>query len=439
MKKLYSVTLMMLAAALIVAGCGSKSDNSSTESASPHNSASSSASASQPASGEKVSISFWTLNQGWEWVEPAIADFEAANPNIKVELTKYEVDPIKEALKVAASSKTLPDIWFTWGGTLGSFYPENGMTMDLTQTAKEHQWSEIYNKAAIDMSTYGGKVSGIPVHLNVLGMWYPKSVYEKLSLKAPTTFAEFESQLQALKDAGVTPMAFGSKGGWHTMRLTEQLIETFGGAELHDKLNSLEASWNDPAVVKTFEKLKEYTDKGYFPKGYVSLDPTEAENLIYTETAGLINEGTWFDGVIAGQGFDNKKFGVFKFPNDQKPSRASVFAEMFQINGASDPAKQAAAVKFGEYLTSADVVNKYIEQYGSPATLKVTLSPNTPHLKEMLDSANDGGFLITDQALPQEVAQKLFEAQDKVALNEWTPQQAAEAMQKAAEAYKSKK
>ena len=112
---------------------------------------------------------------------------------------------------------------------------------------------------------------------------------------------------------------------------------------------------------------------------------------------------------------------------------------MFQLNGESDPAQSGhAAIKLGEYLTSVEVVNKYIEQYGSPATLNVTLSPDTPHLKTLLDSANDGGFLITDQALPQEVAQKLFEAQDKVAFKEWTPQQAAEEMEKAAAAYKAK-
>ncbi|MDG0790383.1 extracellular solute-binding protein [Cohnella ginsengisoli] len=350
-------------------------------------------------------------------------------------MTQYETDPIKEALKVAASARTLPDMWFTWGGTLGSFYADNGMTKDLTQIAADQNWSAKYNKAALDMVTYNGKISGVPIHLNVMGMWYPKSVYDKAGLKAPTTFAEFESQLQKLKDSGVTPLAFGSKGGWHTMRLTEQLLEHFAGPQLHDKLNALDASWNDPAVVKTFEKLKEYTDKGYFPKGYSMVDPTEAEALIYQEQAGMINEGTWFDGTITAEGFDNSKFDVFSFPTEQTPQRASVFAEMFQINGESDPAKQDAAVRLGEFI--ADYITK--NGHGTPATLNAPVSDATPHVSALLDSAKAGGFLITDQALPQEVVQKLFEAQDKVALKEWTPAQAAEEMEKAAQTYKSRK
>jgi raffinose/stachyose/melibiose transport system substrate-binding protein len=431
MKRLLYTMASVLLVAMLAAGCGSSGGGGEAG-------GSSQASYNSSPGAEKVKLTLWVLNSGWEWVDQAVEDFKQIDPNIEVEVTHYETDPIKEALKVAASSRTLPDMWFTWGGSLGSFYPENGLTLDLTQVAKDHNWSEKYNKTAIEMSTYGGKVSGIPLHLNVLGMWYPKSVFEQAKLTPPKTFAEFEASLETLKKSGVIPLAFGSKGGWHTMRLTEQLLEHFAGPELHDKLNNLEASWNDPAVVKTFEKLGEYTDKGYFPKGYSSLDPTEAENLIYSKQAGMISEGTWFDGSIANEGFNNTEFEVFKFPTEQSPARSSVFAEMIQLNGELQGAKKDAAIKFGEYITGVEVANKYVETFGSPAVLDTTPSPNTPHLQTLLDYANDGGFLITDQALPQEVVQKLFEAQDKVAFKEWTPQQAAEEMEKAAAAYKAK-
>lgn len=386
---------------------------------------------------EKVTISIWTLSS--EWIKPAIDDFKTKYPNIDVELTLYDTDPIKETLRIAASTKTLPDIWFTFGGTLGSFYTENGLTMDLTQIAADHQWNGKYNKAALSMVTYGDKVSGIPFHMNVLGMWYPKSVYEKAGLKAPTTFEEFESQLQSLKDHGITPLALGNKGGWHTMRLTEQLLEHFAGPELHDRLNELTASWDDVAVVKTFEKLKEYTEKGYFPKGFLVLDSADAGKLIYKEQAGIVIEGTWFVISINNEGLDNAKFDVFPFPSDHTILRPSLFVDMFQINGESDPDKQDAAVLLGEYLTSNEVVDKYVEIYGAPAILNTTTSDKMPQVQRLLESSKAGGFLITDQALPQEVVQKLFEAQDKIALNEWTPARAAREMEKAAQAFKSKR
>lgn len=422
---MFGLTLVMMASLLAACGGGNNSQNA------PSNQA--------DGKQKKVSIALWTLSgSGWEWVVEAVEQFQSENPDIEVVHSAYAVDPLKENLKVAASSKTMPDIWFTWGGSLGSFYPENGLALDLSKIAEEHNYAEIYNKAALDMSTFNGKLYGIPMRLNALSMWYTKEAYEATNLQPPATFAEFEEQLEILKNAGYIPLAFGSKGGWHTMRLAELLIEHYGGPELHDQLLSLSASWDNEAVIQTFAKLKEYTDKEYFPKGYVSLDPEEAQNLMYQKKAAIINEGTWFDSSIITSGFDVNDFGVFKFPTEQSPVRPSVFAEMLQISADASPEKQAAAIKLGEYLTSVKVINQFVDVYGSPATLNVNTSEANPHMKEILDSASDGAFQIMDQALPQQLIQKWFEAQDRVALGDWTPQQAAQEMDKAVQEYVSK-
>ncbi|GBF74942.1 ABC transporter substrate-binding protein [Paenibacillus sp. 598K] len=418
MKKPMKIMSGLLAAAVLAAGCSSQTGNSPESGVAPS---------------ETTTVSLWIIDDHL-WIDGAVEDFNNSHDDIRIEVSKYGVDPLKEALKVAANSKTLPDMWFTWGGSLGSFYAENGLTADLTQIAAERNWSDKYNQAAIDMSTYGGKLAGIPYHLNAVDMWYAKDVYAQLQLTPPASFEDFEAQLQTIHDNGIVPLALGGKNGWHLMRLTEQLIEYFGGAELHDKLSRLEASWNDPAVVQTFEKLKEYSDKGYFPKGHVAIDQAEAINMFYPSAAAMSVEGTWLDRNITAAGFDPNNFGVFKFPTE----RSSVFAEMFQVNADLDDAKLEAAITVGEYLTSIDVVNKYNDTYGTPATLNVAFSDNMPNVEPLLDMATKGGFLIMDQALPQEVVQKLFEAQDKVALDEWTPQQAAEAMDKAVNDYKGR-
>ena len=78
-------------------------------------------------------VSFWTLNTRQNAVEPIVEAFNEANPDIKVTASFYDTDGIKDACKVAASSDTLPSMWFNWGGSLGSFYVDNDKTYDLTQ------------------------------------------------------------------------------------------------------------------------------------------------------------------------------------------------------------------------------------------------------------------------------------------------------------------
>ena len=387
---------------------------------------------------QKIKLNFWALSDQKDFLEPILADFEKANPNVNVELTVYATDAIKQSLKVAASSKTLPNVWFSWGGTLGSFYAENGMTADLNKVAKDRGWSSKYNKAALDLSTYNGKLSGVPYHLNVMGVYYPKDLLAKYKIATPKTFADFEANLKTLKAAKVTPLAFAGKNGWHLMRLTEVLLEHYAGPKRHDELNALKASWKDPAVVQTFAKLKEWSDAGYFPKGFISLDPQEVETNFYSGTMAYNIEGSWWDGNMNMNEFDPSSQDFFTFPTDQNPVRTSSFVEMFQVSAQNNPEQMDASIKLVEFMTSVPTVSKYLDTYGASATLGIPTSPKSPHVKPMADEAAKGNFLIGDQALPQEIAQKLFEATDKVVLKVWTPDQAAAAIQTAVDAFKKK-
>src|SRR5690606_12930902 len=126
----------------------------------------------------------------------------------------------------------------------------------LTQVAAEHNWNDIYNPAAIELSKYDGKIYMVPFHLASLGVFVKKDLYEQFGLQEPTTLAELEEHMAIMHENGITPLPVGGKGGWMLMRWTEQLIEHYAGPNLHDQLNALEAPWTDQAVVKALTKLK---------------------------------------------------------------------------------------------------------------------------------------------------------------------------------------
>jgi raffinose/stachyose/melibiose transport system substrate-binding protein len=149
-------------------------------------------------------------------------------------------------------------------------------------------------------------------------------------------------------------------------------------------------------------------------------------------------EGPWWDSNMLSNGFDPATQDFFPFPTDQKPLRSSSFAEMFQVSNQSDPAQLDAAIKLAEYITGVETVAKYADTYGAPALAKAPASSKSPHVLPLLDTAAKGNFLIGDQALPQEVVQKLFEATDKVLLKMWTSKEAAASIQTAVDAYKKK-
>ncbi len=392
-------------------------------------------------SSEVITLEFWNLSSRKQLTESVVSDFNAANPDIKVKFVLNSTDDHKKNLKIAASSKSLPDFWFNWGGSLGSFYAENDLSYNLSSYAKENAWDKKFIKTAIDLATFEGNLSGYPTSINMIGVFYRKDIFDKCGVKVPATFEEFENACATLKAKGYTPLALSGKYGWHVMRFIEALIEMYAGSSEHDNLSALKTSWNNPAVVKAFAKFKEYADKGYFLEGFITLNPDDARTLLYSEKAIMDLEGPWMESNLFSDQQNHDLYGYFKLPLSPEGNRMSGFIEMIQFNKKLDKKKLEAAMKFVDFFYSPEAVARYGTLIKQPVPrLDNKLPENLTLVPMMIADLNKyGSYTITDQALPQEVVSKLFQAQDAIATGVMTPEQAADFMQKAIEAYKASK
>lgn len=385
-------------------------------------------------------LTFWTLNTRQEAVEPIVEAFNEANEDIKITASFYDTDGIKDACKVAASSDSLPDMWFNWGGSLGQFYVDNGKTYDLTEYAKSNGWEDTFSAGALNLCTLGDQLSGYPTSYNVLGVYYNKTIFDECGIEVPATFEEFEAACAVLKENGYVPMAAAGLNGWHVMRWVELLVEHFAGTDLHDGMNSFDESWDNEAVVKALAKYKEWVDAGYFPDGFLTADPNDTIMSFGSGECAMDIQGQWYDGMILQNELDLTNYGVFAFPSVDAASRMSAFAEMTQFNKSLTDEELDAAVKFMDYYYSSENVDKYGEYYNLPLPKEGEKAPEDQiNVDGMIEMSNTNGtFTITDQAFPTEVADVLFNAQDAIANNQMTPEEGAANIQAAIEAYQAK-
>jgi raffinose/stachyose/melibiose transport system substrate-binding protein len=389
--------------------------------------------------GGKTQLTVWTLSVRQAGLDPIIKAFNAANPNIQVTAAYYDTDGIKDAAKVAASSKTLPDMWFNWGGSLGGFFAENDLIYDLSNYAAQNGWKNIFSPGVLNLCTLSGKLAGYPTSYNVLDVYYRKDIFQKYNLSVPTTFEQFEQVCAALKENGITPISTAGLYGWHVMRFVELLIEHYAGAQLHDSMSTFQTSHNNDAVVQALTKYKEFCDKGYFPAGFVTADPNNTQMALFSGAAAMDVQGQWYDGTIVQEQQDMSKYGTFAFPSGGT-NRMSAFAEMMQLNKNLSDEKLAACIKFLDYYYSKENVAKYAEYYNLPLPrLDADMPAGQPNVAIMMETSNKNGtFTITDQAFPTEVADELFRVQDGIANGQITPQDGAARIQAAITAYRSK-
>jgi raffinose/stachyose/melibiose transport system substrate-binding protein len=389
----------------------------------------------------KVTVKFWAIaTQGWKEV---IAEFAKVYPNIDIKWTKYSTDELKQALRVASASGKMPDMWFNWGGSLAAPFIDGGHALEITpELAAKYGLDKSISPIALDLARRKGKLYGVPIWVKPMTVFYKKSLFDKYGIPEPKTFDDLEKAFQTLKSNGITPIAVGGKFSWMTMRTTDFLIEHFAGPEMHDKLFALEASYNSPEVVKAFAKLKEWVDKGYFNEGFISLDPNQALPLLYQNKAGTIFQGPWIEEEnIVKSGLDPNDYVPIIAPADQTPVRVCGFQEQLQISSKSPPEVQQAALLFAAYISQPEVAKTAASKaLGTPrAVLGFLPSEDRPIGIKMTKWIQGEAqlYLPTDQALPQELVNAFFQAQDSVVLGTLTPEAAAEHIQKAVEAYKA--
>ena len=427
---------LLLCGALLMtmlAGCGGGSTPSTTTPATNAPETTQAAPETTGSIGEDVTLTFWSPTWHQDADEAVIRDFTALYPNIHIEPTFYSTNDIKANLKVAASSDTMPDMWYMWNGIAsGGYYCEQGLTYDLTAYAAENNWTEKYIPSALDLCTLDGEIYGLPQVYTGKIIWYRTDLFEQCNLSVPTTFEEFENVLATLKANGITPI---SVAGTHVQYYQEALFDEFGGAEEHDALIGLEKDWADSeTVTKTYEKLIEWADKGYFINGYLTEDFANEKMYVYSGNAAMVLDNSAVASDVIANGYDPALYDYFVLP----VGRVASFAKITSFNKNLTDAQFEAAMLFWDYYYSEESIEAHPTIEQPTAILGAKMSDNLQlanGLLEVIDAA--GSYTTTDLEMPAEIYDTLISVQESVLLGTIKPSQVGAEIQAAIEAYKA--
>lgn len=136
------------------------------------------AEAAQTTDGEPVTITFM---HDWPEYEAEftqmISDFEAANPDIKVETQVITWDVLTQTLTTAFAAGEAPDVACCWANQMGSFNSV-GATYDLTPYLEENnnEWRDSLLAPAVQSGTVNDQVFCIPFRTTCTVLAYNKTI-----------------------------------------------------------------------------------------------------------------------------------------------------------------------------------------------------------------------------------------------------------------------
>ncbi len=379
-------------------------------------------------------IDLWTLNFSSEASNDALEaiaeEFEASHPGVDVVITQRGVDEIKTALRVAAGSNTGPDIFFSWAGLgLGGEYVNAGMSLPLDAYYEQYGWNEsLLPTAAAFADQYEGGKHGVPFTFKGEVVYYNKTLFEKAGIEGePESYEELRTAAEQLKEAGIPAFTFGGTVNWHLMRLMDVLVETECGAETHDALKAMEASWSDtPCATAAFEELKTWTDD-YILSPFMGIDQAQSFNLFAAGRAAMMLEGNWLVQQLA-EVADLENFGIFPFPTGT--DRLYGFAEYHYVSANSEHPDLAA--EFLDFFNSTEIQQKHLGAFATNSVnAEVSYADQRPLDAEWTEifEGYDAMFVNGDQGFPASVTSEYFRVINEVANGDLAPADAAATLQ----------
>jgi raffinose/stachyose/melibiose transport system substrate-binding protein len=290
---------------------------------------------------DNVTISwmmFTTANLPLSYWQDIVSRFQAKNPGITVKLLPSPTTDRDGYAKQLLASGQFPDVLQSI--TLQD-YASQGLLYAWTP-AEQAKWNVLFPHAG----QLNGKQYSIPNNSQVIPLvYYNKSVFAKLHLKPPTTWAQFLQVCAKIKASGQTPIAIGgSQDTWASWIFLGGMFSTNVLGKDPDwilKRKQNKVHFTDPLVAKTFTAWAGLAKAGYFNKDALSLNYAGMQQEFLDGKEAMYPMGTWAASATAVGG---AKFGVgvFRLPPFSGPPVQAVFTNGGAVVNAHSPNLDAA-------------------------------------------------------------------------------------------------
>ncbi|MBN1265923.1 MAG: extracellular solute-binding protein [Anaerolineales bacterium] len=398
-----------------------------------------------PAEEEKVTVSWWHITSdpgphqdAWQ----AMADaYMAEHPNVIIEITILENEAFKSKLPTVMQSGEPPDLFQSWGGGTMIEYAKAGLLKDITADVAG-EWGDSIGAGALGVYAYDGVQYGVPWDMGAVGWWYNKDLFAQAGIDAPpTTWTEFLNDIQALKDAGITPIALGEGEKWPGHFYWVYLAVRLGGEEAFNAAYNRTGSFADSPFVEAGEKLQELIAMEPFQDGYQGMGHNDSEALIGNGEAAMLLMGQWAPQTMianstSGEGIGDA-LGYFSFPAVE--GGAGALTDVMGGGNGIIVGKNAEpeAVDFLRYLTNLENQSTLAE-IGAiiPVVSGAEAALTDPNMVMVYEAVNAADYyqLYYDQFMPPAVGEAVNDSVQGLFAGTMSPEEVAQAIEAAASA-----
>ncbi len=354
-KNLWSLLVLLLVVGMVLAACGVTTPaEEPVEQPAAEELAAEQPQVEEPAA-EPVTISIW---HGYTETEEqtfksAVEDFMAANADVEIEMLAVPFDELQNKFQTEVAAGGGPTL-VTGPQDRMAGYAEAGLLAEIDPGLG-------FLSALVSASVEGGKVNGslvgVPINNKVVALFYNKSMVD-------TPPADFDELLAVSAENGMAITA-----DWFHNYMWGPAF----GAQFFD--DNYKVVIDSPEGAEAYAYLKQVCESDG-----VTCDANDGDmdTLFRQGEVAFRIQGPWASGdFINDVGAENVGvMAVPQIPGEEHP-RPWNQSEMISLNVGATDAEKAAAARFVEYLTSAEVQKQFLDAANwIPANASVDTSSN---------------------------------------------------------------
>ncbi len=318
-----------------------------------------------------------------------IDGFKAEHPDVEVEWNVFDHEGYKTSIRNFLTADA-PDIAAWYAGNRMAPYVDAGLFEDVTDVWTDNGLDESLKSAASSMEM-DGKKWGVPYTYYQWGIYYRKDIFAENGIEPPADWEAFLAACATLKEAGVTPIAIGTKALWPTGGWFDYLNLRQNGYEFHMELTAGDVPYTDDRVKAVFERWRELVEPGYFVQNHAALDWQDALPLLVQGEAAMYLIGNFAVAPLREAGLTEDQLGFMQFPAITPDIPMAEDAPTDTLHIPANASNKEDARKFLAYLAGPEVQSQINATLGQLPVNNQSEVPEDPFLSqgfEMLSNAH---------------------------------------------------
>ncbi len=200
-----------------------------------------------------VEVTLWHMEQPphrVERIQTLIDEFNAANPDIKVNQEPQNWGEIYAKAPAALAAGTGPDMLFA----IPDFAPilkDLGALTSVADFVEELDAKHDFVDSTVEAYSYDDGVWAVPLYNMTLNLWYRKSVFEKAGIAVPTSWDEWSAAAQKLTADGRFGMGLPANKQLYTDQTVYSVMVNGGASELYNEDGTLR--FDNPETVAAYD------------------------------------------------------------------------------------------------------------------------------------------------------------------------------------------